>query len=424
MRIAVVGSGPAGMTAAYRLQQAGHDVEVLEARAVAGGRTHAERLGPGHHVDTGAGWLTSFYSRTLALLDELGCRDLLVRPRYVRGAADLLTGGRVYTAGADGERAAVQLLSAAEQRALAGYLAQVYAEQPAGLEIDPAVDERSAEAELQPLGPRVVDYVFRPWFEGPFFTPLRDISAAMLRSWLKVYPGATFYQVAGGMDTPWLRIAEQLPLRLNTPVETLRLNAGGVELELPSGARRYDGAVLACPATVSARILGEHVAEVLPWLGEVRYSPEVRVYAARHRGEDTALGIHLVPPTPVFSVEQYSGTRGAWGACPPDWQWALVCASGPDSAELIRLPAGEARRILWDRARSVAPRLFRLDQADVVHDIRWESAIPVLSAGHYRRLLSYRRRPPVVLAGDWTVHACVEGAVRSGEQAAAAFGTP
>ena len=42
MRIAVVGSGPAGMTAAYRLQQAGHAVEVLEARDVVGGRTHAD----------------------------------------------------------------------------------------------------------------------------------------------------------------------------------------------------------------------------------------------------------------------------------------------------------------------------------------------------------------------------------------------
>src|SRR5262245_55479924 len=31
------------------------------------------------------------------------------------------------------------------------------------------------------------------------------------------------------------------------------------------------------------------------------------------------------------------------------------------------------------------------------------------------------RRPPLVLAGDWTEQACVEGAVRSGE-AAAAFG--
>lgn len=264
MRIAVVGSGPAGMTAAYRLQQNGHTVEVLEARAVVGGRTHAERLGPGHHVDTGAGWLTSFYSRTLALLDELGWRDLLVRPRNVRGAADLLTGGRVYHAGTHGERAAAQLLSPSEQRALAGYLERVYAEQAADLEVDPAADERSAEAELQPLGPRVVDYVFRPWFEGPFFTPLRDISAAMLRSWLKAYVGATFYQVAGGMDTPWLRLAERVGVQLGTPVEALRLSGGVVELELPSGARRYDGAVLACPATVSARLLGAHVAEVLP----------------------------------------------------------------------------------------------------------------------------------------------------------------
>jgi predicted NAD/FAD-dependent oxidoreductase len=58
----------------------------------------------------------------------------------------------------------------------------------------------------------------------------------------------------------------------------------------------------------------------------------------------------------------------------------------------------------------------------VVHDIRWEWAIPVLSSGHFRRLAAYQRTPPVVLAGDWTYHACVEGAVRSGEQAAAAFG--
>ena len=422
MRIAVVGAGPAGMTAAYRLQQAGHAVEVLEARDVVGGRTHAEHLGPGHHCDTGAGWLTSFYKHTLALFDELGYRDLLIRPRHVRGAADLRTGGRVYRAEPDGERAAYQLLSPEERRALAAYLERVYAEQPDGLTIDLAADDRDAEAEVAPLGSSVVDYVFRPWFEGPFFTPLNQMSAAKMRSWLKAYVGATFYQVAGGMDTPWLRLAERMEVRTGAPVHAARLRGGGVDLELPSGARSYDGVVLACPATASTRILGEHIADVLPWLGEVRYSPEVRVYAARPDEADAALGIHLSPPTPVFSVEMYSGVRGAWGDCPPDWQWALVCASGPDSTELLKLPAEEARHALWERARSVAPQLFALEEAAVVHDIRWEWAIPVLSPGHFRRLAAYERKPPVVLAGDWTYHACVEGAVRSGEQAAAAFG--
>jgi predicted NAD/FAD-dependent oxidoreductase len=63
-----------------------------------------------------------------------------------------------------------------------------------------------------------------------------------------------------------------------------------------------------------------------------------------------------------------------------------------------------------------------LDEAAVVQLIRWEWAIPILSPGHYTRLSQYERRPPIVLAGDWTDQACVEGAVRSGEAAAAAFG--
>ncbi len=165
------------------------------------------------------------------------------------------------------------------------------------------------------------------------------MSAAKLRSWLKAYVGSTFYQVAGGMDTPWLRLAARMEVRTNAPVHAARLRGGGVDLELPAGARSYAGVVLACPATAATRILGEQIADVLPWLGEVRYSPEVRVYAARPAAADAALGIHLAPPTPVFSVELYSGLRGAWGECPPDWQWALVCASGPDSTALLKLPS-------------------------------------------------------------------------------------
>ena len=100
----------------------------------------------------------------------------------------------------------------------------------------------------------------------------------------------------------------------------------------------------------------------------------------------------------------------------------LVCAYGPASGALLDRPAGDVTRELWDAGRAAVPELFSLDQAGVVQLIRWEWAVPMMTPGHYTRRAGYQRRPPLVLAGDWTHQACVEGAVRSGETAAAAFG--
>jgi len=55
-RIVVIGAGLAGLSAAYELAQAGHDVTILEARARPGGRVQTARdfFSDGLYVDTGA----------------------------------------------------------------------------------------------------------------------------------------------------------------------------------------------------------------------------------------------------------------------------------------------------------------------------------------------------------------------------------
>lgn len=61
LRILIVGAGPSGLTAAFELTQAGHDVSVFEARARTGGRMYTlhDPFDDGLYAEAGALFLTS-----------------------------------------------------------------------------------------------------------------------------------------------------------------------------------------------------------------------------------------------------------------------------------------------------------------------------------------------------------------------------
>ncbi|HRW09278.1 MAG TPA: NAD(P)/FAD-dependent oxidoreductase [Caldilineaceae bacterium] len=423
MHIAVVGAGPAGLTAAHRLQQAGHRVDVLEARSVVGGRTHAEHFGPGHHCDTGAGWLATFYTQTLKLFHEVGYDDLYLIPRTVRGAADLLIDGKIAPWPFRGPSvAASALLSPADKERYDAYIDHIMQIQPNHLQPDLLYDGRSADEEFAPLGERVVEIILRSMFEGPWFTRLDTLSATHVRLWLRDIQDGFFFQVKHGMDAPWLHLARQLPIQTDSAVESLTVGAQQVVLTTGRGEAQYDGVVLATPAPVTARLLADQPDLAPPWLHDVRYAPEVRVYAARACADEAHFGVHILPPGDLFSVEYYSGKYGSWGACPQDWQWVLLCTYGPTTEKFLHRDQDTVMRELWAQADAITPNLFSLDEADVVHYHHWEHAVPVMGPGHYRRLAQFQQQAPIVFAGDWMSEACVEGAVRSGEAAAQVFG--
>lgn len=423
MHIAVVGAGPAGLTAAYRLQKAGHQVDVLEAQATVGGRTHAEHFGTGHHCDTGAGWLATFYTHTLKLFEEVGYRDRFLAPRAVRGAADLLIDGKLYPWPFRGPSVAGSaLLTPDDKLRYDAYVQHIMRIQSSQLHPDLAYDIRNAAEEFAPLGERVMDIILRTLFEGPWFTRFDTLSAAHVRLWLRAVQDGFFYQVKEGMDAPWLQLAQQLNIHTTEPVSHVQLGAQRVTLTTANGVKTYDGVVMAIPAPAAAQVFADQPDLAPAWLGEVRYAPQVRVYAARHSSDDAHFGVHLLPPGDLFSIEYYSGQHGAWGACPKDWQWVLLCTYGPTCAKFLHRNQDEVIRELWTQAQAITPGLFPLEQADIIHYHHWEWAVPVMGPGHYRRLAAFQQKPPIVFAGDWMNEACVEGAVRSGEAAARVFG--
>jgi monoamine oxidase len=73
-RVVIIGAGLAGMSAAYRLSQAGHDVTVLEASDRAGGRivTVREPFTDGLHAEAGAMFVLPRHTEVLSYVAEFG----------------------------------------------------------------------------------------------------------------------------------------------------------------------------------------------------------------------------------------------------------------------------------------------------------------------------------------------------------------
>ena len=422
MRIAVVGAGPAGLTAAYRLQQLGHDVVVLESRPEVGGRTHTEHFGPGHFSDDGAGWLGSFYPDTQALLAELGLRRLL-RVVKVRGGGDLRIDGRIVPYPSSPWRIlTTDLMGAGDKARFFAWAIGLLLRQPGNLVADESWDGVTALEALRPIGRRGAERVVRPTFEGPFFARLEEMSGTLIRSWLRVLSVGTFYQVDGGMDAPWRAVATRVrTVRTGTPVARIGTDGPAATVGLADGTEeRFDGVVCAVPAPVAAGLVATDDAPA--WLPEVEYVPHVRLYAARRAAGPYRSGVHAFPNEDVATVEIGGGRFGAWGKVPDEWQWALVCAPSATSGRFLRMSESVAKARLWEVASGIDPRLFDLSSAEIVHFVRWEHAVPKVGVGYYARMRGWRQRPPIVFAGDWTVQPCVEGAVRSGNAAATVFG--
>jgi protoporphyrinogen oxidase len=82
--VVVVGAGLSGLVAAYRLQQGGATVTVLESASGPGGRVQTERHGE-YVVDTGPDALTAGYASYLGIVEDLGLGDRLVDTSAVIG---------------------------------------------------------------------------------------------------------------------------------------------------------------------------------------------------------------------------------------------------------------------------------------------------------------------------------------------------
>lgn len=312
--VVIVGAGPAGLTAARRLTQAGKTVAVLEARDRVGGRTWSNTI-DGAFFEIGGQWVSPDQTAISSLAQELG---LELFDRYREGAGIYLAADGTRTEYSDdlpvGDEAHEGMEKArAELNRLAA-------------EIDPAAPwDHPRAAELDAIS-------FENWLESVTDNEVaRNTTAHFIAGGMLTKPSHTFSllqallmassagsfdnlldedfildkRVVGGMQSVSIRMAEELGddvVSLNNPVRTLRWSDAGA-------GEASDVTAITDSVTVHAR----HAILAIPpnLYSRIQYEPALprtQQIVHQHHSMGLVIKVHATYETPFWREKGLSGT--------------------------------------------------------------------------------------------------------------------
>jgi predicted NAD/FAD-binding protein len=286
VRIAIVGSGIAGLGSARLLQRQGHAVTLYEAAPRLGGHSHTVDVtleGVTAPVDTGfLVFNDRTYPRLTALFDELGVASTASEMSF----AVRLDAHRLEWAGTNLAPLFAQpgnALRPAYWRML-GDIVRFNRETKAMLAQDALWSISLGEY----LDQGRFSSPFRDWYLLPmaaaiWSSPKKDILDFPLPTFvrfchnhglLQISDRPQWRTVVGGSRTYVARISAELrDVRVASPVEHVRRTAAGVEVAARGRLERYDEVVLACHSDQALALLADATPMERALLGQVRYQP-------------------------------------------------------------------------------------------------------------------------------------------------------
>jgi oxygen-dependent protoporphyrinogen oxidase len=440
--VAVVGSGSAGLAAAFRLHQAGHRVRLFETAGYVGGRMKTLHR-DGFHIEQGGFWIPEGYTSLIGMINDLGLGDQLdpsgttfTFPRD--GRLHTLDCARFVRSGLR-----FDLLSTRSKLALGKLVKDCFQvrRQLGGGDLSALADwDRASAADyaLTRTNREILDYIVNPILAcvaGE--VPERLSQVDLLYSFGTFLSGMNVFTLRDGMSAYAETIAGRLgpgAVELHAEVTAVEEHDDHVELTwrerdpgLVRGVERlerFDGCVLATPPWVTARLHTGLDPSRADFLRSARGVPAVNL----------AVAMRSVPP----------GYPSSWISVPDIVDPGLMLIGLTHNLCTGRTPAGKAlvsvyttpvlagelydapdevctKRII-DLVDEVAPGLLRDIEFTIVE--RWDPILLVSRPGYYRELKEFneigsRADKRIQLAGDYFSVSSLNTACASGERAAA-----
>ena len=447
MKVAIIGGGVAGLSAAYELHKAGAEFTLFEASDRLGGVIRTERVGDFLLEGGPDSWLSE-KAAARELCAELGMESELIGSNDTRRKTYVLLGGRLIAL-PDGLQFFVPT------NPIATFLSPLFPfrskmrfvrEWFVGARKGSGDDESVSEFVSRHFGKDVVDRLAEPLLAGVYGGNPRELSmqavlprmakmeaerGSLIRGMMsarKSHPGsraAIFTTLKGGMQALVDALVKQLPpesLRKNYEAREITFQ-GKWKVRGEGAAEEFDSVIVALPAPSAGNLLQGIAPEIAGQVKAIRYSSTVIVqFAYAHtRAPKLPPGFGvLVPRTQnrrvravTFVHEKFDGRVPAGGAL-----IRMFLGGTADEAvlrvtdeEIFTIAKRELLEILSIREEPAAMRLFR-----------WPVAMAQYEVGHLTRLEVIRRqlagRPSLALAGNAYGGIGVPDCIRSGREAA------
>lgn len=436
----IVGAGFAGLAAAYKLKQTGHDVVVLEARDRVGGRVYTEMLPDGTPLNWGGTFIGAGHDRLYALVKEM---QLETCEQYTKGDNLLFINGKKDRYGSSLPRInvialldyalAVKMLnSLARKVSIAtpwnSSKAHEYDSQTLGEWIDSRFHASTNTAQKM-LRTTFIEIFMSDPSEVSFLHALQLIHSLKSIEWIQgAKGGAQEAVVVGGMQAVADRIMQKLgnSVHLEEPVQRIRQDADGVLVESGTLTVKAKRVIIAVPSMLAARM---------------DYEPELPLLKAQLLDRSPlgqTIRCYAVYPEPFWRDEGLTGQgvdmdnapQASIDTTPREGKPGVLTAYlfGPPARHYATVSEDERRKLFLD---SLVRRFGPKAATPIFYkDLDW-------SAEKWTRGAVFAHYAPGVLTGfgralrepcgrihwagtetatDW--NGSIEGAIRSGERAA------
>lgn len=441
--VIIIGGGISGLTAAWRLKQAGVRALVLEASERAGGNLRSERLGD-YLIEQGPHSFLPFHDEVFALVEELKLNDAVISATSLSQTRWIWREGSL--------RALPMSPKAFLTSSILSFPAKLR------LAIEPFIAGRASEEDTakaffeRRLGKEATKWMIAPFVSGVYAGDPERLGAkdAFFKMWSwehekgSMILGARAYMKkkrAANPDRPKRKGMFSFEEGLRKLPDTIvaALDEGQVETSAPvarlekeedhwivqteRAIHRANHVILACPPLKAAKI----VKEINPKMRDIFKEIEMAAVSVVHVGigENEA---RIIPDGFGFLVPRRQGIH-MLGCI---FQSKLYPKRAPAGTELLTIYTGGAfdeeavvrdDETLLDEAMQDLNTILGLEEKPVFHKIlRHTQAIPQLTIGHKKRVAALKGYADSMgglsLAGNYLEGVGLNDAVMSGMQAA------